>query len=160
MKRSARRSAGKTCVATSGRGARLVPVEPRRRYLCSPCSGKRQAGERGRAPLGDSIRLSELTLLAFPVWQAHESVDPKVQEMKYPKTKKNELTPAKRTSLDKRLDPRYAAVRLWDWRLCLECGSLIPERCPKCGGNRFSKQPRDILKAAIDQHGYPPSLLK
>jgi hypothetical protein len=44
------------------------------------------------------------------------------------------------------LDPRFAAARTWDWRLCLDCGTLDCERCPSCGGGRFTKRPAEIMR--------------
>lgn len=57
-------------------------------------------------------------------------------------------------------DPNYASARPWDWKLCLDCGALIPRRCQKCGGAYFSERPVDIIEAALAQHGYPPGLHK
>jgi hypothetical protein len=55
-------------------------------------------------------------------------------------------------------DPRYASVMLWNWQLCKDCGSLVPRCCTQCGGTSFNTRPRDIMRAALNQHGYPPPL--
>jgi hypothetical protein len=59
---------------------------------------------------------------------------------------------------DNRRDPRYASVRAWDWRLCLDCDTLVSERCPFCGGDNFTKSPGAIIRTGIRTYGYPPSL--
>jgi hypothetical protein len=55
-----------------------------------------------------------------------------------------------------KINPRYAAARPWDFKLCLDCGTLIPERCPACYGERFTKEPGKIILVAIRLHGLPP----
>lgn len=57
-----------------------------------------------------------------------------------------------------KIDPRNAAARPWDFRLCLDCQTLVPERCPVCYGNRFTKDPGKIIRAGLRQHGPPPGL--
>ncbi len=57
-------------------------------------------------------------------------------------------------------DPRYASVRPWDWRLCRDCGHLIPKCCSRCGGTHFTERPGEIIAAALRQHGYPPRVLR
>jgi ribosomal protein L40E len=61
---------------------------------------------------------------------------------------------------DIHLDPRYASARPWDWRVCRTCEALIPQRCPRCGSDKLSDKPKDVIHAALTQFGPPPSLLK
>jgi hypothetical protein len=56
---------------------------------------------------------------------------------------------------NRKLDPRYASARSWDWKLCLKCGALLPERCTVCGGSEFTKDPEKIISAAISKLGLP-----
>ena len=77
----------------------------------------------------------------------------------------NERTKMKRKNVilqktEIHLDPRYASARPWDWRVCLTCEALIPHRCPRCGSDKLSDKPRDVIHAALTQFGPPPSLLK
>src|ERR1039458_4349393 len=51
------------------------------------------------------------------------------------------------------LDPRFAAARTWDWRLCLDCGTLGCERCSSCGGGRFTKRPAEIMRVPTASMG-------
>lgn len=59
-----------------------------------------------------------------------------------------------------RIDPRYASARPWDWRLCQDCQTLVPLRCPKCGSARLSGRPGHIIRAGLRQFGPPPALFK
>lgn len=67
---------------------------------------------------------------------------------------------AKGSKAKLRLDPRYASARPWDWRLCLDCQTLVPVRCPKCASDRLSGRPGDIVRAGLRQFGPPPAFFK
>jgi len=55
------------------------------------------------------------------------------------------------------LDPRYASARPWDWHVCLDCRTLVPVlRCPTCGGGRFARSPKAIIRQALKEYGVPP----
>lgn len=75
------------------------------------------------------------------------------------KTRKSQIhKPKHQPKTGRKVDPRYAAARPWDWKVCLDCQELISERCPHCGGTRFSSSPRQIISTGLRIHGYPPSL--
>jgi hypothetical protein len=61
---------------------------------------------------------------------------------------------------DPKNDPRFASARTWDWRLCLDCDTLVSERCPRCGGTHYTKRPGAIIRSGIRQFGFPPSLVR
>jgi hypothetical protein len=59
-----------------------------------------------------------------------------------------------------RIDPRYASARPWDWQVCRDCQTLVPVRCPKCGSDRLSGRPGDVVHAGLHQFGPPPGFFK
>ena len=59
-----------------------------------------------------------------------------------------------------RLDPRYASARPWDWRVCRDCQTLVPVQCPRCGSDKLSDKPKDVIHAALAQFGPPPAFFK
>ena len=59
-----------------------------------------------------------------------------------------------------RLDPRYASARPWDWRVCNDCQELVPVGCPKCGSDRLSGRPRDIVRVGLRRFGPPPGFFQ
>jgi hypothetical protein len=59
---------------------------------------------------------------------------------------------------ERRRDPQYASAMPWNWQLCNDCGSLVPRCCPRCGGTSFNNRPREIIRAGLNKHGYPPIL--
>lgn len=59
-----------------------------------------------------------------------------------------------------RLDPRSASARPWDWRVCRDCQTLVPVRCPKCGSERLSNRPGDIVRVGLLQFGPPPGFFR
>lgn len=64
------------------------------------------------------------------------------------------------TLRERRRDPRYASAMTWNWQVCNDCGKLVSLCCPQCGGVSFNQRPRDVMRAALDKHGYPPALFR